>query len=135
MKDKMDMQLIRVRHLKDRTLGVLIADGFGFATLELPWRDNMMFLSCIPVGRYKCRIKNSPKFGECIEVLDVEGRTDILIHHGNWPKNTVGCILIGEKFSDLDNDKLPEVSNSKKALTAIVAMCKQNPENLVLEIS
>jgi len=76
------------------------SEGHICDTLELPYNNNEPFKSSIPEGTYKCRVKFSKKFGRVFEVLNVEGRTDILIHIGNSAKDTQGCILVGEKHSD-----------------------------------
>lgn len=79
------------------TFGVLHTDNNFFCyTAERPWRDNKPMVSCIPEGRYACTPKQSPKFGETFEVVNVFGRTDILFHVGNYPLvDTEGCILVG----------------------------------------
>jgi hypothetical protein len=72
-------------------------------TLELPWRGNINDFSCIPCGRYLCKIVQSPRFGRVYGVTGVPGRADILFHSGNHAgdkkkglKSEVkGCILLG----------------------------------------
>lgn len=50
----------------------------------------------IPVGTYSIEIRYSPRFNRPLpHLLEVPGRTDILIHAGNWPRDTEGCILVG----------------------------------------
>jgi len=95
----MKLKLIRLSQLADATLGVLLFDEIArLVTLELPYRDNNKDISCIPVGSYKCKTVNSPKFGKTWEVLNVPGRDNILFHRGNTAKDTHGCILIGQKY-------------------------------------
>lgn len=77
--------------------------------LELPWRANARRVSCIPAGRYPLRFRRAGGFHEryarkfphfhkgMIEVCDVPGRDYILIHTGNYPADTNGCLLIGQK--------------------------------------
>ena len=81
-------------------------------TLENPWLDNQRNISCIPAGEYLCRRVISPTYGETFEIMDVEGRTHILFHWGNWVKNTDGCVLLGQR-----DDEVPAVWNSKAAHT------------------
>lgn len=51
---------------------------------------------CIPAGRYRVRLRNSPRFGlDTIELIMVPGRTDILMHAGNTAHDTLGCIAVG----------------------------------------
>lgn len=89
----------------------LMLDDEGFLyTLELPWLDNKPMISCIPAGEHRCRRKVSPTYGETFEI-EVEGRTHILFHWGNWVRNTNGCVLLG-----LTRDpKIPAVWHSKQA--------------------
>lgn len=65
-------------------------------TYELSYKGNKPFVSSIPDGVYKCRLKWSPSKGRCYEVCDVEGRSDILFHVGNSHLDTEGCILVGK---------------------------------------
>lgn len=54
--------------------------------------------TCIPYGTYQVIVSYSPKFKrELPEVLNVPNFTGIRIHRGNYTKDTLGCILVGEK--------------------------------------
>ena len=80
-------------------------------TLECPWRDNAPYKSCIPVGEYLCEPHRSPKFGLCLAVKDVPGRSHILFHRGNFAgdvdcnlaTDSHGCILVGDGRGKLGN--------------------------------
>lgn len=94
-------------------------------TLELPWLDNERKISCIPTGRYKVIKHTSPKFGKCFWVQDVVGRSEILIHKGNYAgsKNPrtgkpdiLGCILVGKSHVDIDGDGILDVVSSKDTM-------------------
>jgi len=61
-------------------------------TIERPWLDNKVNVSCIPAGQYKIRLVNSPKFGRTFKVCDVKGRTHILFHKANKASELHGCI-------------------------------------------
>lgn len=97
------LDLIRVASTDDGTFGVLKMGGMPFAvTGELPWRENIKNISCIPVGLYTCKRVNTPSQGNTFEVKDVAGRSAILFHVGNVPlKDSEGCILVGEQFEEL----------------------------------
>ncbi len=94
------------------TFGVLIGpDGIPFTnTLERPWMNNLVGHSCIPAGIYTCRRVTSPKFGNTFQVMDVPGRTEILLHKGNLASDSHGCILLGERFAYFDG--VPGVAGS-----------------------
>ena len=76
-------ELVRSQSTGQGTFGRLTFDGQRVSTLELPWRDNLPQRSCIPVGRYLCRLVQSPKFGRVYMVTDVPGRSAVLIHSAN----------------------------------------------------
>ena len=54
--------------------------------------------TAIPRGRYKLIFRMSKRFGKVLPaLLDVPGFEGILIHSGNTPEDTNGCILLGRK--------------------------------------
>ena len=96
------------------TCGVLLDGEVPFAlTLEPPWKDNQPNVSCIPNRGYICKRVNSPKFGDTFEVMNVAGRSHILFHKGNYTKDTLGCILVGEQFESLSHQTCAIASSSK----------------------
>lgn len=100
----MKLTLKRVALVAEGVFGVLMQALFApFAlTLERPWLDNETGKSCIPAGTYTCKRVQSPKFGNTFQVMDVPGRSEILIHKGNLMDDSHGCILIGEQFEPLN---------------------------------
>ncbi len=106
-------------------------EAMRFKTLELPWRDNQRRISCIPPGSYTVMKHISPSFGKCFWVKDVPGRSHILIHAGNFsgsvnPRtgkpDTLGCILPGISFHDLDGDGIKEITNSRQILQKLLKL-------------
>jgi len=117
--------LVRRKFEKWQTLGDLtikLGDEvlFECKTLELPWKNNVIRKSSIPLGGYKVRERNSQKFGDHFWVKNVKGRTCILIHAGNFHSQILGCILVGESFADIDGDKKTDIVNSQKTLNALI---------------
>ena len=92
---------------------------FKSYSLELPDLKNIAFFSCIPVGDYICKIEFSPSHGYCFHILNVPGRDHILIHSGNYNKDTEGCLLLGEDLTDINGDGLRDVTNSVKTIEAL----------------
>lgn len=92
--------------------------GVKFFTLELPWRDNISSLSCIPHGIYTVNIRQSPRYGRIYHVKNVPERSWILIHWGNlagdctkgFKSNVEGCILLGKRRGTLSGQKAVLVS-------------------------
>ena len=79
---------------------------FRCHTLELNWASNHKRVSCIPVGIYNARFLPTPKFprlsarapwykNHLWELIDVPGRSEVKIHHGNLVSDTEGCPLVG----------------------------------------
>ena len=86
------------------TLGVLAAPGLDpLHVMEPPWRDNRRNRSCVPSGIYRVLPHVSPRFGRCLLVAEVPGRSHILFHAGNvggdiergFHTHTHGCLLPG----------------------------------------
>ena len=53
------------------------------------------------------------EFPEGWEVMDVPGRSYIMVHPGNWPENFEGCIGVGTDYMILSGRNA--VSNSREA--------------------
>lgn len=85
-------------------------------TLELPDLGNQQNISCIPEGEYEVHRIYSPKFGKCFHIQDVPGRSEILIHKGNYNKDTHGCILVGMGHADINGDGIMDVIESTRAM-------------------
>ncbi len=82
------------------TFGVLIFNNIpACVTLEPPWINNNLDISCIPAGIYKYKKYSSEKFKDVWEILDVPNRHSILIHSGNYVQDTHGCVIIGKEFT------------------------------------
>lgn len=99
---------------------LVVLSGFStllkLKTLELPWKDNQRNISCIPKGTYKAILHRSPRFGLCLWIQDVEGRSEILIHRGNFYTDIKGCVLVGYDHQDINNDGLKDVTSSRNAM-------------------
>ena len=121
----------RLKKLPDRTLSwMLVLDHDGLtplakmAILEPPWRNNQngqgdfRKASCIPFGRYRVTPMTHPKLGFCLLVHDVPGRSDVLLHWGGKPENSLGCLCFGMEFLGRICVKQAEARRKLKALFA-----------------
>jgi|TARA_Y100000296_G_C5072384_1_gene205579 hypothetical protein len=95
-----NLLLIRDTFTSKSVMGKLYCNGEFIAhTLELPWKDNQKSVSCIPEGRYRCRVRlareSATRNYVHLLVQDVENRSYILFHYGNYPSDSRGCILTG----------------------------------------
>jgi hypothetical protein len=90
-------------------------------TLELPWQRNMRDVSCIPWGQYNVTNYTSVKYPEAFVVLNVPGRSGILIHAGNFISDIQGCILVGKEWEFMGHPRQLAVSYSKNTLNRLLA--------------
>ena len=105
---------------------------FACNTLELPWDANKRESSCIPKGQYKVSPRLSDRYGDHFILEAVPNRTEILIHWGNYHRDTLGCILIGAGFTDMDRDGSLDVTASRSSLRALNA--HSNRKSFLLKI-
>jgi len=108
---------------------------FSCKTLELPYLENHKNISCILPGEYECERIHHRKFGICWLVKDVPDRSGILFHAGNFAAerillerailrdvkkvDTLGCILVGLHFVDINSDGHMDISQSTKAMDVL----------------
>lgn len=105
----MDLTLYRISDNGDSTLGILYVDGiFQCYTLEDTQReDKIQGDTAIWKGEYEVGLRHveSPLtetyrqeydyFKYHLELKGIEGFDNVYIHIGNYPKDTRGCILVG----------------------------------------
>jgi len=116
------LELIRLEEdARYGTFGVLKIQKQVFcATLELADLENLKARSSIPAQQYICVRRQTPSWPNTFEVMDVPGRTHILFHAGNLIGDTAGCILLGEYWGKLKEDRA--VLNSGKTFTAFMVL-------------
>ncbi len=113
------LKLVRFNHMEDQTHGLLFWEhpnqemAFMCFTLEDEFRkEKIMHHTRIPEGIFKLQLRKHgghhrsymDKYGKewhkgMIQIMDVPGFTDILIHCGNGHEHTSGCILVGDSLS------------------------------------
>ena len=113
------LKLIRFNHQEEETQGMLLWEHpnqrmeFLCFTLEDEHREiKVMHHTRIPEGIYKLKLRKHggfhtrylERYGKewhkgMIQVMDVPGFTDILLHCGNKHEHTSGCILVGDSLS------------------------------------
>jgi hypothetical protein len=106
--------LERLDQTDQGTFGRISAGGLTLFTGELPWRDNLPNISCIPVGIYQCRYTYSPHFKKFLFLVDqVPDRSGVRIHAANLMGSVArgfhsqlnGCIALGEKLGLINKQK------------------------------
>lgn len=112
----MQVELKRYKSNKQATLGKLYINGqLACFTLEdeyRPLEEKVKGETRIPEGKYEITLRKfggwhermKRKFPEIhkgmLELMNVPGFTDILIHPGNTEKDTMGCILVGKEVDE-----------------------------------
>jgi Family of unknown function (DUF5675) len=105
----MELVLTSLKFDAVSTEGQLLVDDHVFScyTLELPYTDGSVG-TAIPAGRFPVVLSPSPKFEKSTDpwvqkyanrmphVVDIPGRSLIMIHWGNSAVDTDGCVLVGE---------------------------------------
>ena len=141
----MEIQIIRYAFRSRYTIGRLFVNGITLChTLEPTARGltqdmalaeivkrKIAGTTAIPCGRYRVDMDTvSPKYaqrenyrkdfngGRMPRLLKVPGFEGILIHPGNFPQDTAGCILVG------DNRVVGSVSDSWTAMRGIYSLLK-----------
>lgn len=127
---KIKLIINRLKHRDLQTLGSLLVYedallAFNCCSLELPDRDNQKSISRVDAGRYTGKRRWSEKYGDHIHIQDVEGRTLILIHFGNYYTQTEGCVLVGLGFYDINKDGYSDVTNSRAAMRQLMNFLPQ----------
>jgi len=117
----MDVVIDRNYQNEEQTVGTLSIYEekdmvFRCFTIELPWKDNKTGVSRIPTGKYRVTKYNSPSKGKVFLFHDVQNRSYIEIHSGNFVSQIRGCILVGDNLRDINNDGLRDVLNSRKTM-------------------
>ena len=101
----------------DRDSNIILS----LVTLELPWCFNQQRISCIPNGRYVVEPHVSPSKGSCLVIRSVPERANILVHSGNYTSDTLGCVLVGTSYRDINHDGNLDAFNSRIAMAGLLA--------------
>ncbi|TRX72574.1 DUF5675 family protein [Carboxylicivirga sp. M1479] len=111
----MELKVVRYSSSEESTLGLLLIDGvFACYTLEDEHRDvKVAGETRIPAGRYRIQLRTfgghhwryMKRYGAefhkgMLQIMDVPGFTDILIHKGNDDDDTAGCLLVGDSATN-----------------------------------
>ena len=149
----MELRLKRIAKRDTYTIGQLYVNGSYFCdTLEdtdRGLRQDMAVpvlrakkrkgITAIPTGRYMVTLKvKSPKYslrkqydfcgGYVPRLVNVPAYEGVLIHIGNYPKDTEGCILVGK------NTKVGAVLESAATFRKLYAILKEVKEPIYITI-
>lgn len=129
------MNLIRNSFEESGIFGTLTDDqGNSYATLEHAYlQPDGSYAPKTPPGTYTCQkgmhtLEHHPIPFEAFEITNVPEHSNILIHIGNYNKDSEGCVLIGsEKSGDM-------IINSKISFQQFMNLLK-NSDSFTLTIS
>lgn len=149
----MELLLNRIARKETYTIGRLYVDGVRFCdTLEDTDRGlkqtmdlavlrakKRRGITAIPAGRYKVTLSaKSPKFsqkkaydfckGYLPRLINVPAYDGVLIHIGNYPKDTEGCILVGK------NSKVGAVLESTTTFKLLYEKLKSAKDDIYITI-
>ena len=121
------VQIERFAYTPMGTFGRLYYKEFSSYCVELPWKDNHPFISCIPIGLYPMKFgRFYKKDYPCWEINQVPNRSLIKIHIGNTMGDIEGCIAPGTELGVVD--KLWAVLNSREAHKGFMSSMKGNKD-------
>ncbi|MBT1710760.1 hypothetical protein KK062_21140 [Fulvivirgaceae bacterium PWU5] len=119
----MELELIR-DYDPEGTNGEIKNEGqLVCPSIELPWLDNRRSVSCIPEGRYEVRRRYTEKRGHHLLVVDVPGRSNILIHPANdAKKELLGCIAPVTTLTGPGRGNQSRLANEKLKILVLAAL-------------
>lgn len=121
----------RFEYTDKSTVGKMYLNGkyMGFTLEDKVRREGEPKIfgeTAIPSGVYKMIINRSNRFSAIAGhdvflplLLDVEGFSGVRIHAGNFPADTLGCVLLSQ-----NHNKVDEIENSRIAFDAFMAELK-----------
>ena len=131
--DKLNIEVARLYPRDGYVIGKMYVDGEYFCdtledtdrglTQDMPLdeikRIKVYGKTAIPKGTYKVSVQYWQKHKIYVPFIhDVPGFTSILIHSGNTPDDTLGCILVGE------NTIKGRLTNSRPYMTRLTKLCQ-----------
>jgi|SRR5690606_30363721 len=133
-----EVRIKRNKYEDVQTLGSLtvVRDGraiFSCVTLELDWENNKKSSSCIPADTYTVKERHTPERGRHFIVMNVPGRSYILFHPGTYNTHTLGCIMLGSAYSDLNKDGYLDLLNSKATFKKFLEAIPEKEFKLTIE--
>ena len=116
------------------TFGVLRYGDLELATIERNWNNNEPNISCIPEGVYTIGLCTFHEGGyDTLEIENVDGRTVIKFHKGNFPDDVKGCVAVGTTTGVLRKAGVDRwaVLNSRQAFDQFWQAVKDNPPRTI----
>jgi hypothetical protein len=112
----MNLVMLRETYDKDGIFSQLWLGDEMAVTLEHSYWIGDTWVAKIPLGEFVCvrgqhRLHGMNEDFETFEITGIEGHSNLLFHWGNFNKDSEGCVLLGEKITDIGGSKM--VTNSR----------------------
>jgi hypothetical protein len=118
----MKIEIFRLEYEEKQVLGDCVItendeELFTSKSLERADNNNQRMISCIPEGEYLCVLEYSDKFDcDLWEIKGVPNRSECKFHSANYWHQINGCIALGDKLLDINNDGFRDVLNSQNTM-------------------
>jgi len=140
-----NINLVRKYEGKTATFGEFTIQGTKISgvTLELPWKNNIKYKSCIPYKSYRAQVElyKGAYYGLRLFNTDTDPRVNVWWHRGNTWKDTEGCILPGiradckeERISG-SAAKLKEMTDFIRVIQFVDSYILKEPTNICVNVS
>jgi len=97
----MKIQVFRKLYTAKSTISDIFIDNvfFGYGLEPSVMHGTAGVNQAIPEGKYDIEFYDSPKFSSrLLRVMCAEEYGVILLHNGNFPKDTEGCLILGRTY-------------------------------------
>ena len=147
----MKLIVVRINDNRENTLCKLFIDGkFHCYTLEDTWRPfKIKHATRIPAGTYKIDFRTEGKFYDrysnhrnqkirelhkgMLWIKDVPNYQYILIHIGNYARDTSGCLLVGKNYSFNGKERMiTQSTNTYLRLYEVVINAMKRKEDITI---
>jgi hypothetical protein len=143
----LELTLVRHQFTQDSTIGSLYMNNqlicftledkdrnlFNCHTIEQIKSVKEYGKTAIPYGKYKVVLAYSNKFGQAMPLIsNIKGFSNVLIHKGNRPEETLGCILIGMNYG---KDIIYQSTKAFERLYPIICRYCRDMEGVTLTIT
>jgi len=145
----MKIKVVRYAFTENSTIGKLFIDGvkkcFTLEDKVQPIGTKIFGETCIPLGTYKIKIRKEGTIYETylkdtrvknifkgsLHITDIEGYQYVLIHIGNTPKDTLGCLLVG---MTIGIDRIDGSTDAYKLIYPVIYDALEKGEDVTIEI-
>lgn len=122
----MKIKQCRIQQTDTATMGCFVLNKELYYTVELPWKDNQVNISCIYPGIYLCKriwseTNENAGYREAFQIIDVPERTNVIFGHvGNSVRDIQGCSAMGTEICLKDETVLHSISAVHRFMSAMV---------------